>query len=364
MEIKNALVLDGNEPLSKALGSVLDTGTAVIVSKKGKYYGIIDDRNFRKVGENPSKVKCGTVVVKPPVITPETSLWERTTAFLLGHFKALPVINENDKPLGIITRVEVLKELQDIKVIPKISVKNLMSIPVYTIEESKKVGDAKSKMREYKARRLVVLRRGKPVGIFSTMDFASFALKPKKKEKKASQLTSRRSVEDEPLANFYRSDVKTIDVKATVEEAAKLMITKETSNVVVLSNNKPVGVISALDIFKWIKSKATEETMIEISGLSKDTRRYYDDIREGMANAIKKFTRTYGIRKVHVHVKKTKSFYSLNIRVDGRQNFVVSSEAPSLEETIKMSVSELKKIFRRKKGIEKSMKVRRKGGLL
>ena len=346
MEIKNALVLDGNEPLSKALGSVLDTGTAVIVSRKGKYYGIIDDRNFRKVGENPSKVKCGTVVVKPPVITPETSLWERTTAFLLGHFKALPVINENNKPLGIITRVEVLKELQDIKVIPKISVKNLMNTPVYTIEEGKKVSDAKSKMREYKARRLVVLRRGKPVG------------------KKASQLPSRRSVEDEPLANFYRPDVKTIDVKATVEEAAKLMITKETSNVVVLSNNKPVGVISALDIFKWIKSKATEETMIEISGLNKDTRRYYDDIREGMANAIKKFTRTYGIRKVHVHVKQTKSFYSLHIRVEGKQKFVVSSEAPSLDETIKMSVSELKKIFRRKKRIEKSRKVRRKGGLL
>jgi len=364
MEIKNALVLDGNEPLSKALSGVLDTGTAVIVSRKGRYYGIIDDRNFRKVGENPSKVKCETVVVKPPAITPETSLWERTTAFLLGHFKALPVINENDKPLGIITRVEVLKELQDIRVIPKISVKNLMSTPVYTIEEGKKVSDAKSKMREYKARRLVVLRRGKPVGIFSTMDFASFALKPKRKEKKASQLPSRRSVEDEPLANFYRPDVKTIDVKATVEEAAKLMIAKETSNIVVLSNNKPVGVISALDIFKWIQSKASEETMIEISGLDDETRRYYEDIKNGMANAIKKFTKSYGIRKVHVHVKKTKSFYSLHIRVEGRQKFVVSSEAPSLDETIGMAVSELKKIFRRKKGIEKSRKVRRKGGLL
>jgi len=364
MEIKNALVLDGNEPLSKALSGVLDTGTAVIVSRKGKYYGIIDDRNFRKVGENPSKVKCETVVVKPPVINPETSLWERTSAFLLGHFKALPVINENNKPLGIITRVEVLKELRDIKVIPKISVKQLMNTPVYTIEENSRVSDAKSKMREYNARRLVVLRRGKPIGIFSTMDFASFALKPKRKEKKASQLPSRRSVEDEALANFYRPDIKTIDIKATVDEAAALMIKKEVSNVVVLSEGKPAGVISALDIFKWIQSKAGEETMIEISGLDDNTRRYYDDIKNAMANAIKKFTESYGIRKVHVHIKKTKSFYSLHIRVEGKQRFVISSEGPSLDETVNMAASELKKVFRRKKGIEKSMKVRRKGGLI
>ncbi len=364
MEIKNALVLDGNEPLSKALSGVLDSGTAVIVSKNGRYYGIIDDRNFRKIGGNPSKVKCETVVVKPPVITTETSLWERTTAFLLGHFKALPVIDDKNRPIGIITRVEVLKELQDMRIIPKISVKDIMNTPVYTVEENKNVGEARGKMKEYDARRLVVLRNGKPVGIFSTLDLASFSMKPKRKQKMPMVVPSMRSVDDEPVANFYRYDLKTIDIKASVDEAAKLMIEKEVSNVVVLSNNKPVGVISALDIFKWIKEKAAEETMIEISGLDDETRRYYDDIKNTMANAIKKFVSSYGIRKVHVHVKKTKSFYSLHIRIEGAQKFVLSSEGPSLEETLGMASSELKKILRRKKGIEKSRKVRRKGGLL
>jgi len=359
MEIKNALVLDGNEPLSKALSGVLDSGTAVIVSKNGRYYGIIDDRNFRFSGGNPKKVKCETAIVKPPVIMHDASLWERTDAFLMGHFKALPVVDEKKRPVGVITRAEILGELLALKLIPHLAVTELMSSPVYTIEEHSKVADAKSRMKKYNAKRLVVLRRGVPVGVFSTLDLTCIALRPWVKERMGSALPETLSPNDQPITKYYRRlGVATMDEKSTVDEAARLMIKKEISNVVVLSNSKPIGIISALDIFKWIKETAAEETMIEISGLDDETRRYYDDIKNTMVNAIKKFVSSYGIRKVHVHVKKTKSFYSLHIRIEGAQKFVLSSEGPSLEETLGMASSELKKILRRKKG------VRRKGGLL
>ena len=100
MKIKEALILDENEPLSKALNEVLDTGTAAIVTKDKKYKGIIDDRNLRNFSvQNPAKIKCKSVIVKPPVLNPDTGILDRIDAFLMGHFKALPVVNKAGKPI-------------------------------------------------------------------------------------------------------------------------------------------------------------------------------------------------------------------------------------------------------------------------
>jgi hypothetical protein len=41
MEIKKTVILESSEPLSKALAQ-LDTEPAVLVTKDGKYHGLID----------------------------------------------------------------------------------------------------------------------------------------------------------------------------------------------------------------------------------------------------------------------------------------------------------------------------------
>ncbi|MEM2948886.1 MAG: CBS domain-containing protein [Candidatus Bilamarchaeaceae archaeon] len=362
MEIKETLVLDSSEPLSKALGGIMDTGTAVIITKSGRYYGIIDDRSVRLVGDNPLKVKCETVVVKPPVISPESSIWERADAFLLGRFKALPVVDEKEKPLGVITRVEVLKELKSLGILPKLSVTNIMKSPVYTIEERERVGEAKRRMKEYGTKRLIVTRNGVPVGVFSTLDLAGVALKPTKKEKMPVVLPERTSIDDRQVMLFYRPDIVTVDEKSSVDEAAQKMIEKEVSHVVILANKKPVGVISAIDIFRWIKEETKEEIPIEISGLDDDTRIHYNYIKKEVAEVATKFAKSFGILGVAVHVKRIKSFFSVKIHVNGDERFVVASEGPSIEDTVNEAVSELKKILSRKKGREKSRKsIKRKG---
>ncbi len=366
MEIKKTLILDVDDPLSKALSGVLDTGIAVIVTRKGRYYGIIDDRNLKLFHiQNPSKVKCETVIAKPPVLYQDTGLLERTDAFLLGHFKALPVVAENDKPLGLTTRVELLQDMLKNRLMPKMGVKELMNSPVYTIDYKENVGEAKLKMKRYKARRLVVTRMGKPIGTFSTLDLTVDALKPIKKEGMAAVISSKSSYDDRILADVCRPDFTTVPADSTVEDAAKKMIRKSVSSVIVLSGSKPLGVLSALDIFKFIKEAAGERMQIGISGLKDDNRRFYNDINESVSKVVERFGESFGIRRVNVHVKEGKSVYSVKIHVEGnRENFSTSTEGPSMRETVDMAVSELRKVLARKKGIQKSRKVLKKGGLL
>ncbi len=366
MEIKEALILDENEPLSKALNGILDTGTAVVVTRNRKYYGIVDDRNlWLKHVQNPAKTKCRTIVAKPPVLYTDTGILERVDAFLLGHFKALPVVDKNEKPLGITTRVELLKDMIRESLMPKIGVKAIMNSPVYVIDEKKTVGEAKLAMKKYSARRLVVTSRGIPVGTFSQLDLTVDTLKPKEKQKMAAVVESKKSYDDNILSDIFRHDVTTIPESSTVEEAAQKMIRKSVSSIVVLDGKKPAGVLSALDIFKIIKEAAKQKTLVEISGLNEETIMYRDLIRESMEKIAERFVDSYGIRRMRVHLKKGKSVYTVNILLEGEwENVTVRTEGPSVKDTINMAVAELKKRLSREKHVKKSRKVLKKGGLL
>jgi len=365
MEIKKTLILDENEPLSKALNELLDTGTAVIITKDKQYKGIIDDRNLRVFNvENPAKLKCKTVLVRPPVLDPNTGILDRIDSFLLGHFKALPVVDQSGKPMGITTRVELLKDMKDASLIPKVAIKTMMNSPVYVIDEKKTIGEAKNEMRKYKARRLVATRNGSPSGTFSTFDLTREAIKPKGRQRMATVISSKKNFDENRIRDMYRPDVTTVPVKSTVEDAARKMMNKEVSSVVVLENKKPVGVLSALDIFKTIKQLAEKKVTVMIAGLDKDTVMYRDMIREDVQKAVDRFIESYGITDVRVHLKESKSVYTINIFAVGRKEyFTIHTVGPTVKDTLNMAVAELKKRLARKKRVKKSRKVLKKGGL-
>jgi len=366
MEIKEALVVDENDPLSKALAGVLDSGTAVIVTKDGKYAGIIDDRNLWLLNvENPAKTRCRTVIARPPVLTPNTSILERMDAFLQGRFKALPVVDERGRPLGITTRVELLKDMLAAGLIPKVGVKMLMNSPVYLIDEKKTVAEAKLEMKKNNAKRLIVTSKGIPKGIFSTLDLVAESIKPTEKQKMRVVVPMKKSYDDKQIADVYRPDLTVVSENSTVEEAAVAMIKKSVSSVVVLSNNKPVGVLSAVDIFKAVREAAEERLEVEISGLDDDTIIYRDSIKNAVEKAASKFVESFGIRHLSVHVKKGKSIYTISIMLQGdKENFTIKAEGPTVEDTANIAAAELKKRLSRRKGKEKSRKSLRRGGLL
>ncbi|NYZ77411.1 CBS domain-containing protein [Candidatus Micrarchaeota archaeon] len=365
MEIKEALILDENDPLSKALAGILDSRTAVIITRDGKYCGIIDDRNMWLLSvENPVKTKCKTMAIKPTVLNPETGILERIDAFLGGHFKALPIVDERGKPLGITTRVELLRDMSASSLIPKAGVKTLMSSPVYLIDEKKTVAEAKLEMKKYDARRLVVTSRGIPRGTFSTLDLAAESLRPLEKQKMAFVAT-KRSYDDQPLVNIYRPDVTTVPENSSVEEAAAAMIRKSVSSVVVMGGNKPAGVLSAIDIFKNVREAAKESLEIDISGLDDETIIYRDSIRQAIEKVADKFAVSFGVRRVGVHVKAGKSVYTVNILLEGdKENFSIRAEGPKISDTVNIAAAELGERLSRKKGLLKSRKSLTKGGFL
>lgn len=350
MEIKRTLILDSSEPLSKALSHLSDS-PAVVVTKGGRYYGIIDHRSVSKGVRDPRNTKCESVIVKPPVMPKSAGILELVNAFLLGHFKALPVVDAKQSPLGVTTRVELLKDMRKSKLVPRGAVSDLMSSPVYSINEGETIGAVKVVFKEKNARRLVVTRRGHPVGVVSTFDVGAWKGKSNLRGgRKDIHLSRPIDIDKMEVSGFVRPNITVVGERTTIEEAVDRMVEKEVSGVIVASGKKAVGVLSALDIFKRIQDVARERTGIHVSGLGEENISHFDAIKSKIGHVIGKFSKVFNIRNAKIHVKEKKSTFIVNIYFDTDEGHVsLKGEGATLKETVDELAWELDKILNKKK---------------
>ncbi|MFH0736964.1 MAG: CBS domain-containing protein [Candidatus Micrarchaeota archaeon] len=350
MEIKHTMVLDGSDSLSKAL-SELDVSPAVIVTKNGKYFGIIDHRSLSPGIRNPENVKCETVIAKPPILLENAGLMERVEAFLVGHFRALPVVDERKAPLGVTTRVELLKEMLVESMVPKVDITSVMSTPVFTIDENQTIADAKGILKENKAHRLIVMRKGKLIGTASTFDVGGWSARQNlpggRKDIKHSEPIN---VDTMCISSFLRPDMTIVEKGCSLDDAVRKMIDKQVSHVVIVSDSRPLGVVSATDIFRIIQAQSQEAFPIQISGLGEENAPQFDRIQLKLGRVFERFGRSMNVRNCSFHVKEGKSTYALNVFFDTDEGHVsLKLERGDLKEAIDEMANEVNEVLRKKK---------------
>jgi len=354
MEIKKALIMDSSDFLSKVLPQ-LEEAPAVIITRNGKYYGIVDHRSVGAGVRNPANTKCEVVASKPPVLSASANLLDCVQAFTVGHFMALPVVDEDLKPLGITTRVDLLKELLANRVIPPVRVAELMSSPVYTIDESETIATAKGRMKELNVRRLLVTRNGKPLGLVSAFDIGAWESIPNLAGgRKDMHFSASRNISAMQISAFIRPEMAVVAEDASLHDAVDKMITKEVSSVIVASDSKAMGVLSARDIFRMVLDAGHDGVPVTISGLSEDNASHYPEIEAKIGRVMERFGKTFNIRNVSVHVKEGKSTYVVNVYMDTDQGHVsLKGERASLKETVDELAAELNEVLRKKKELRK-----------
>ena len=239
---------------------------------------------------------------------PEASLGQ--VAVLLSHHRvhALIVADREDQPLGIISDFDLLAgewlsvDSISLDAMRKMTARELMTSPIATIEASTLIVAASKTMIDTNVHRMLVTENGKPVGVISISNFvADIASQEKLKRETVGDVMSDaflvcrdqtlvtsaartitqagwRSVlvvdsHGKPLGvvsgknlihyagtnvgNLKVSDVMnknllTIDMNASLQEAANLMINNHRHRVIVIDTNDPesfpLGVISSVDI--------------------------------------------------------------------------------------------------------------------
>ena len=331
MKGEKAIVVPAETPFTKCLNEFLKRGTAVFVEKDGKIIGLIDDRNFKKrtLQEN---MKSEKVCVACPILSKNNTIKEILDAFLMGHFKALPLVDDGE--IYEITRTDVLEELLKIPELLSIPVKSIMRSPIITVDVHSKIKDVKKLMKEAGIHHVVVLDKNKVIGTFTTFDLLGIMFR--RDIRQGFQLIrENKSLDEEPILPYIREHFIPVSPDASLKDAMEKMIEHKTSSLVVMEYGKAIGMLSARDVFREARKLFGRKWGVRISGLSEDTLFYYPLIKDKLRKVISKFEKSLKIGEGHLHIKEGKSVYELRLHIlINNTPFIFKTEDYDLEDAV------------------------------
>ncbi|MCX8194919.1 MAG: CBS domain-containing protein [Candidatus Micrarchaeota archaeon] len=346
MEMERLTVLDASEPVSKAINAISSSKLPVIITKGGKYLGLIDERAIARKAANPKKEKCEKIAERTPVLSPKSTVLDACKAFFAGRFKAIPVV-DGGKILGAVTRHTLLLELLNEKMLSRKRVEEAMSSPVVAIDASATVGQARAELRKHNIRRLVVIQDGKVAGMVSVFDLTRFALK--EKVSPTFYYSGEKSpMDSQPISSYMNKKVETIAPTDSLAAAASKMLEQKVAALVVSQEGRPVGILTARDIFQLAISYEKAQQVF-VSGLPYENKEYQEEIVKEGEKLLSKLGKSFAISSLAFHVKHDGSGFSIRARLQGSKSFSASASDFRIENALHKVIYELRRMAERSK---------------
>ncbi|MDE1854773.1 MAG: CBS domain-containing protein [Candidatus Micrarchaeota archaeon] len=355
--ISEAAFYDYKTPVTETLDKVRKHG-AVVVLRDREYYGIVDDRSlFRTRAPTPinfsKDLPIGKFARKLPLLDSGTSLGRLISYFHDFSAKALPY-QEGSRITGVVRREVVVSTIVSLHMLSKAKVADIMSSPVITLDNGANIAQAVSTMEKNSIARLVVVdANGRLAGVLAQRDISSMLAKPQERlpERKA-QAASPSNVS---AASIMRTPVYTIDRNRPAEDAARQLLEKKVSALVVTRDAKPIGVVSMRDIIEGAAATmAKTQSRVILSGLDDYTRDYEGAVRDGINRLVAKVDKfeRIDVDYISVNVKRHKERnYEMQARLALRKRGVVFARATgySLDSTLSALLDSIYKRVRERK---------------
>ena len=134
-------------------------------------------------------------------------------------------------------------------------IRDIMEKDVITIENDKTAQDAAKIIAEKDISFLVILNEGKPQGVLSESDFVR---KIAVEDKKASEIK---------ISEIMSYKFRSVEQTTTIEDAIQKMLNNNIRRLLILDNEKLVGVITQTDLASYLRDQIlVDGTMKSISG--------------------------------------------------------------------------------------------------
>lgn len=345
MKLASAVMVQASDPLSKALSLIEEHGVGVLVFDNKKYLGVIEERLLRSSAGDASTTRCKSAYMHTPILAPGASALEAASAFFSGHFKTLPVM-EGSKLVGVATRWEVMQAMREEGLLSGHTVGAHMASPILTIDANAPLSVADATMKQANVRRLAVLSNGHLVGLLSVYDLLKAKTGPKERRP---QLKTNATGLHARVSSFMKEHVETIEPAATLLEAVTQMMDKQVAALIVSEGLRPVGIITAKDIFESAVYHH-ENTVVQVSGLHDLEKAAASDVVEAGQAMLAKVGSSIGAESLTLHVKKTGQEYFINAHLHGEVPLLASSSDYELMGAVTGVLEELKtQALKRKK---------------
>ncbi len=130
-------------------------------------------------------------------------------------------------------------------------VRDIMQKNVITIQEDKSALDAAKLITEKDISFLVILKDDKPIGVITERDFVR---KIAAEDKNASQI---------PLSKIMSYKFRWVEPSTDIEDAVQKMLNHNIRRLIVLENEKLIGVVTQTDLADFLRSKLLIEGTVK-----------------------------------------------------------------------------------------------------
>jgi len=267
---KEVIMLNSGKSLRHARNQMLRYKISrIVISDNGKATGIVTEKDIAKfLYSVPPTRTLSEIALKElgnkKLITvgEDTSMDHCAKLMLDKHISSLVIIDNQDKPKGIITKTDIVEFCAYHQPI-NLPVYKYMSTKVHTVAPDETIHMISMLMDTYKISRVVVEKNRKPVGIVTTRDFLPISLIYGTGSVGRYWTTKSDMISGKALKKFMPSGILgtmmaedimtfvplTVYTNNDIAEAAKVMIRNNISGLPVINTKGDVvGIITKTDI--------------------------------------------------------------------------------------------------------------------
>jgi CBS domain-containing protein len=172
------------------------------------------------------------------------------------HVHALVVVDRDRRPVGIMSDYDLLAgewlsaDADSLVTMRKLTAADLMSYPVTTVESDTPLNEAAQLMLEKDINRLMVAEKGKPVAVISSSDFVA-------------SIAGAEKLSRDKVADIMSDAILVCRDKTPISSAARTMTEARYRSVLVVdSRGKPLGVVSDRDLIPLVKDGKSEDLTV------------------------------------------------------------------------------------------------------
>jgi len=239
------------EPRAKALQGIVTSTDIVDYLGGGKKFEIIQREyggSFFKAINEPVK----SVMRPNPPAVENTATITRAIELMKRHgVGGLPVVDNTNRVLAIVTERDLLSVFETRARGAKVA--GLMTEKVVTADSGTTIIDAEKQMVEKSFRRLPLVSDGKLVGIVTAMDIVRFFGSGEVFQHLRSGMILQ--VLQTPALQTGTKKLVTVSPDANVDEAARTMKENKVGALLVVDEEKLVGILTERDFFKLVSTR-------------------------------------------------------------------------------------------------------------
>ena len=222
---------------------------APVVNDSGKLVGIIDYRDLLR-RKAPLGSRVSSVMLPPHSLILNANIDAAVRRFYETRLREYPVVDNNGKLIGILTRGRLLTAIKD-QLPANAKVGDYMTKPVLTIAPSDNVAKARWLMIKHGISRLPVVDGNRLVGIVSLTDLIEkiyYVSIPRRARR--GDFSGEEEFLAAPVSDIMTTQVYSISLDKPLTKAVDLMVSKNVTGLVVVDGDKVAGVLSGSDVLK------------------------------------------------------------------------------------------------------------------